>query len=176
MSRTSKIYLPRCQVRRRSRCVGLTLIEVIAGLALLGWLLSAVVLAKARYTRQLAQANRGIEAIEAADSLLASWWQDKADVPLPLSGWGEVPDSNGLNWRTSQVTNEAVEDLGAVVIRLEITDRQTSPPAAVLTTVDLVWPQEAPVDEDLQDPGADEEGMPDLVPPRLEMNQEERTR
>src|SRR3954470_6964454 len=96
---------------------GLTLVEVIAGLALLSTLLVAVLGTKARVTRQWAHAQRKLEAVAAADKLLAGWWATPATFPRRSAGI--VSGDAGLAWRTSPVASEVVRPLGASVVRLE---------------------------------------------------------
>jgi hypothetical protein len=129
--------------RRLTRRSGLTLVEVVAGLALLATLLVAVLGTKARVTRQWAHANRKLEAVAAADRLLAAWWATPATFPRKNSG--SVPGDAGLNWRTTPVGNDAVRPLGASVVRLEIVDeRQPAAAGAVLATVEVVLDDELP--------------------------------
>src|SRR4051812_1146961 len=129
--------------RRRTRRSALTLVEVVAGLALLATLLVAVLGTKARVTRQWAHANRKLEAVAAADRLLAGWWATPATFPRKSSG--NVPGDAGLNWRTTPVGNDAVRPLGASVVRLEIVDgRQPAASGAVLASVDVVLDDELP--------------------------------
>src|SRR4051812_18319241 len=119
--RTSSRLRPRPPRRpRRSWRAGLTLVEVVAGLALLSTLLVAVLSTKARVTRQWAHAQRKLEATAAADKLLAAWWATPAAFPRRSAG--TVPGDGGLAWRTAPVANEVVRPLGASVVRLEIID------------------------------------------------------
>jgi prepilin-type N-terminal cleavage/methylation domain-containing protein len=118
--------------RRRQYRRGLTLVEVIAGLALLSTLLVAVLTVTARTTRQSANATRRLQAIAGADRLLAGWWQDRAKLPRESSG--HVPGDAGFVWRTTPVRNDAVNALAASVIRLEVFDRQRT----VLASVEIV--------------------------------------
>src|SRR4051794_34521543 len=82
--------------RRAHRAM--TLIEVVGGLALLGTLLVAVLLAKAKFTRQAATADRKLQAVAAADELLTVWRQDSN--ALPRDGVGPVPGDRQFSWRT----------------------------------------------------------------------------
>ena len=100
----------------------MTLLEVVAGLALLASLLAALVVAKARYARQAAAADRRLDAVAGADALLAVWHQDPRS--LPREGSGAVPGDARLSWRTRPVANGDVEDLGGRVVRLEIFDER----------------------------------------------------
>lgn len=103
---------------RRRRARGLTLIEVVAGLALLSTLLVAVLTTKAKLTRQWSHAQQRLRATEAADALLTAWWQEPKTFPRQAEGlvYGEP----GLRWRTTVVPNEPVNRLNASVVRLEV--------------------------------------------------------
>jgi type II secretory pathway pseudopilin PulG len=99
---------------------GLTLVEVVAGLALLSTLLVAVLTTKARVTRQWANAHRRLEAVSAADRLLATWWQDVDRFPRRAAGL--VPGNTSFTWRTTPIANPELKALNVSVIRLEILD------------------------------------------------------
>ena len=60
---------------------GLTLIEVLAGLAILGTLLSGVVMASVRLQRQRALAYEKLQAVEATDALLETWFSPSSPSP-----------------------------------------------------------------------------------------------
>ena len=97
-----------CCAGRRTH--GLTLIEVVAAIAILGTLLVGVVLAKSRHTRQLQLARAQTYAIEATDALITDWWTN-ADGP-PIDQRGAVPGEEGLVWRTRLVHNLPIQSLG----------------------------------------------------------------
>ena len=108
----------RCSRRwtlNRRRCA-FTLIEVLAGLTLLSTLLVAVVMARGRYVHQSVSAERRLEAVEVADELLTQWWQDPAAFPVDDSG----TVNEDMRWRTRQLSQQDLEDLGAMVVRLEL--------------------------------------------------------
>jgi prepilin-type N-terminal cleavage/methylation domain-containing protein len=131
---------------------GLTLIEVMAGLAILGTLLASLVVARGRYVHQWALATRKEEAVQAADRLLAAWWinPDK----LPRNAAGDVPDGK-LRWRTHVVESVAAEDLKVQIVRLELFETGNNAGQAVayrteqrpLAQVDLVMSPPAKVVE-----------------------------
>src|SRR4051812_18789944 len=98
----------------------MTLVEVVAALALLGTLLAAVLVVRVRYARQSAAAGRRLQAVAAADALLAGWHADPRS--LPRFGSGRVDGDAQLGWRTAVVPNRDVNDLGVDVVRLEILD------------------------------------------------------
>src|SRR5829696_1110368 len=93
----------------RSRAA-MTLLEVVAGLALLASLLGALVIAKARYVRQAAAADRRVEAVAAADALLAGWHQNPRSLPRDFSGSGDAPGDRRLAWRLRPVANAGIEE------------------------------------------------------------------
>lgn len=103
---------------RRSRRAGLTLIEVVAAVAILGVILVGTVLANARHTRQLALAEQRSAAIRATDALLMQWWSSPDGIPV--NERGAVADSDGLTWRTSVVADRAIEQLEAQVVQVAI--------------------------------------------------------
>ena len=115
----------------------MTLIEVLAGLALLAGLVVGIVSVKARCARQWTHANRRLAAVAAAESLLSRWWQDPASFPRAREG--AVEGNAGLVWRTRVVRNAEVEALGASTVRLEVTGGGGSPGDGVpLVVVDVV--------------------------------------
>jgi hypothetical protein len=118
----------------------MTLIEVVGGLALLGTLLVAVLLAKAKFTRQAATADRKLQAVAAADELLTAWRQDAH--ALPRDGSGPIAGDRQLSWRTRSVANADVAALGAQTVRLEVLDDRVA--GAVLAAVEIVVEPPAP--------------------------------
>ncbi len=124
-----------------SRRAGLTLIEVIAAIAILGTVLVALVIAKSRHTRQTVRAERARVAVRAADELIANWWMD--DQQVPIGKQGRFEDTPSIRWRTRLVSNQSVNQLDARVVRVEIlhTDERFEPTTSVLFNVDLVLPE-----------------------------------
>lgn len=112
----------------------MTLVEVLAGLALLAALFGGTVAVKSRCARQARITAERRDAIRAADELLSAWWID-TDT-LPRAGGGDVPGHPRLIWKTRPVGNTAAEALGGQVIRLEVTD--SSSDAQPLTAVEFV--------------------------------------
>ena len=103
-----------------SRRGGLTLIEVVAAIAILGTVLVGIVIAKARHTHQLARAHRLDLAVGAADDLIAGWWLSEAGVPVAADG--PIEGQPLMNWQTVVAPNAAIEQLGARVVRVSIRD------------------------------------------------------
>jgi len=146
MKEKSAIHSP-CLPHKRIFGSGLTLIEVVAGLALLGTLLTTIVLAKAKYIRQGASANRRMRAVLAADSLLTSWWQDLAS--FPRASTGQINGDQPLIWQTRLMDHETVPGLVADVVRLEIIEgNKGEKENQTLVTVDVMIPVEMDEDEE----------------------------
>lgn len=130
--------LPRAASCRHAPAM--TLVEVVAGLALLASLLVAVLLAKSAYARQSARAVRRIQAVAAADALLSAWHREPG--VLPADGSGVVPGDGQFAWRTRVVPNADAEMMGARVVRLEVLDERTGGGDPVLASVEfLVSPE-----------------------------------
>jgi prepilin-type N-terminal cleavage/methylation domain-containing protein len=114
---------------------GLTLIEVVAGLALMATILVVTLTLKSRFAHQRAAADLKRRATSAADSLLTTWWTDPAQWPVTAAG--RVPNDSELSWQTRLVPNPPVDALGARVARLEIESA-----GGPVLAVDLVRPRE----------------------------------
>lgn len=119
---------------------GTTLIEVLAGLLVLGTLLVSVTVARARFIRQAADAERRLRATRAADALLNNWFTGPAPS-VPASASGPLPDAPGCSWRTRSLRDPAAAQVDAVVVRLEIFDRAIAASAAPVLTIDLLQHQ-----------------------------------
>src|SRR4051794_15869607 len=97
-----------------------TLVEVIAGLVILGTILSSVLIARGRFARQEAQAQRRLQATRALDELVNQWMSGPSSA-IPLSGRGTLSESNQI-WRTHVVPDRSAEELGTQVLRVEVFD------------------------------------------------------
>ncbi len=128
-------------IARPSSARAMTLIEVVAGLALLGTLLVGIVLAKVRFTQQWTAADRRVQTVRAADELLTAWWATPGGFPRRAAG--DVPGRPDLSWRTEPVSNPAVEALGGRAVRLQVIDRRDPAGSTDPVTVDLVLPPTA---------------------------------
>ena len=118
----------------------MTLVEVVGGLAILGTLLVALLVARDRYSLQWVRAQRRVEMTHAADTLLSAWWAS-ADK-FPRSASGDVDAAGTFWWRTGVAFNPAVSQLGAETVQLQVFDRRD--PAAPPVTVDVVLPMLPP--------------------------------
>ena len=118
----------------RSRS-GLTLVEVVAGIALLSTLLVSILLSYGAHAGQIRAARQRMQAIKAADQLLSNWM---AQGDLPAVGDQDMlPGSDELVWRMVAVPRDKRVSLPNEVglIRLEVYQRSNR--QNVLTSVDL---------------------------------------
>lgn len=111
---------------------GSTLIEVLAGLVVLGTLLVAVSMARARFMRQWADADKRLEATRAADAMLAGWLATpSATVPIDANGpLGGVPN---YVWRTSLIRDPDATRINAYIVRMDVYDMAGSRKKAVFS-------------------------------------------
>ena len=121
------------------------LIEVVAGLVILGTILASLAVARGRFARQWAEADRKLTATRALDALIAEWIQ-KSDVPINRHGM--LPDAKNMIWRTRAIRDRAASTLSVAIVRVEVFDRanEDRPAAVPVVTVDLlihVAPQRA---------------------------------
>ncbi len=141
---------------------GLTLIEVVAGLALMGTLLATMLTAKGRFTQQRHYAQRVLAAVDAADTMLAARW-DKAGAAGGTDGWastdGVVANNDRLTWRTVEITDDQATAMRSRVIRLEVFDEQSNPEDPPLVSIDLLVPLYSETSEGSEGPGELEEPM-----------------
>jgi len=97
-----------------------TLVEVLAGLLLLGTVLASALIARGRFLRQWAEADQRLAAARAADAMLATWLGAPASS-LAVPAQGVVPDLQGYSWRTRWAPKTRDGDsLRVAVARLEI--------------------------------------------------------
>lgn len=106
----------------------------------------AVLTTKARVTRQGTHAQRKLEAVAAADRLIAEWWPKRDE--FPRQSGGQVAGDLGLRWRTTPVSNPSFNALRTSVVRVEILDTRATrgPGNEVLASVEVVLDDELPRD------------------------------
>lgn len=135
------------------RCVGtrhgMTLIEVVLGLAIMGTLLATAVVARGQALKQWRFANDRLVAVEAADTLLKQWWLDKdgesengigGGIPIDASGTVNRKNDSGpvMRWRTMRHDLPELEAFDLISVRVEIYREQSDD--KVLASVDVVVP------------------------------------
>lgn len=126
---------------------GLTMVEVLAALVILGSLLTAIVTAATRSSRQWARADRKLQAVVVADQLLEQWWADPKT--MPRQDTGDITDDSSFRWRTQVIPNRELEKLDTEIIRLEMFDQR---PEAVsrepIVAVELILPTKQALNHD----------------------------
>jgi len=115
---------------------------VLAATALLGVLLTSVLLAQGRIKRQDAVTRQRAQAIEALDTLLLTWWsQNPAGIPLNTSG--PIDKQNNWHWQTREVFKQLPEPLQARLVRVSIfnnSHRHADNTDNTLASVELLIP------------------------------------
>ncbi|MFP4354513.1 MAG: type II secretion system protein [Phycisphaerae bacterium] len=142
MSRRSLRFSPRA---------GLTLLEVIAGIAILSTILVSAVVSRSRHARQLAMSERVEVALAAADELIADWWTDSAGLPVGRSG--QVQAVENMIWQVAEVPNLQAQQLGCRVVRVQLLQEGSIggiEDGQVLAEVELMLPAERPEPEQPQ--------------------------
>jgi hypothetical protein len=102
-----------------------TLIEILAGLVILGTLLVSVAIARGRFLRQIAEADRRLVAVRAADALLATWMSGPPQN-VPVGKQGILDPVLSLTWRTRAIRDPDASRLGAIIVRMEVFDASSS--------------------------------------------------
>lgn len=113
---------------------GMTLIEVLASLAIIGIMLAGITSIRGRVVRQWVSADRTIAAVEVADGVLAEWFARGGSGPVTH---GTV---QGFAWESRELDDPAAAQLGVRIVRLTVrdTDRRRSEP---LLEIDTAWPK-----------------------------------
>jgi type II secretory pathway pseudopilin PulG len=137
------------KLRKRSRCSrrALTLIEVVASLALLATLLASVLAAHGRLARQARLSQERLSAMRQLDQLIAQWIvADK----LPLGdGGGLVPGQADLVWAAATRPVVAADSKwSAAILQVEIYRRDGPAGSPPLASVELLIDPETNKDHD----------------------------
>jgi len=151
--------------RRSTHWAGFTLIEVLAGLALLGTLLVGLVLARRNLIDQQRRAEKTLVAIDLAEALLNSWiaqaeggsyWlasiprEDRGDVSTTLEESGGGLGGDALRrgrwmWRTRYEALPRQSQLDGIgMVRFDLFDGGSPESSEPVTTVELLVPAAQP--------------------------------
>src|SRR5437016_4406954 len=106
----------------RGTRAAMTLIEIVAGLVILGTILASLAIARGRFARQWADADRRLAAARSLDALIAQW-MDASPPQVPLNRQGTLGDNTKLIWRTRVLRDPSAARLGAAVVRVEVFQR-----------------------------------------------------
>lgn len=121
-----------CSKRLRG---GLTLIEVVAGLALLGALLTTSLLSYTSHVEQIRTARQRLAAIESADSLLMHWFAKGTFPDFPAAG--ECCDEP-FRWQAAVARKVRLPMSEVQIVRLEIFEQADITTADALASVEFV--------------------------------------
>ena len=137
---------PRTHHRLTSSLSGLTLIEVVASVALLSTLLVGLLSSHAKHLRQINTAHRTNQAIELTDQLLARWFA--SDDPLPRDKASRFAENPTLYWRSTVRSQLRDTEWACDTLAIEVfSDDQQQP---LLTVVVLDSPEPSVDDEIVQ--------------------------
>jgi len=127
-----------------SRPPGLTLIELLAALAILGTLLASVIVAKGQFVHQWRLGRDKAEAVRLADDLLTQWRAEAGPgVTLAPATEGELP--RGWRWEVEQIQPAGLEGWGAELATLRVFGpTRFGTEAQVLTQVQWFVPPSTP--------------------------------
>jgi hypothetical protein len=114
----------------------MTLIEVLAGLVVLGTVLASVTIARGRFMQQTVVAQQKLLAVQAADELVSSWLSSPAGV-VDVPAQGVLRDS--LAWRARQVVSRDAEALGVRMIHVDVLEKHSR--GRLLLSLEFVAPQ-----------------------------------
>ena len=146
MSHRSTISCARC---RR----GVTLIEALAGLVILGTLLAGVTTARWRANQQYKDAERRLAATRALDALMAEWHASPT-ATVPLNTGGVLSQSPRLLWRTTTRLEPSAKSLHALVAKVEVFDA-VSPSRVPLLSIELLVPEPRSTTQPATRPGGE---------------------
>ena len=124
---------------RPTNRVGMTLVEVVAGLILLATIGAGSVIAFGIHQRQIKTARETLVATQLADRLLSRWQAESIPVPALQAG---VFNDHDWQWRTQSLRAQAVAGLVVQVIRLDVMHRDRQGVLHRRTSVEVVAPVE----------------------------------
>jgi Tfp pilus assembly protein PilV len=117
----------------------MTLVEVVAALALLAGLLTASLMAASRLKEQATGSTLRDQGAQAAQALMESFWPRREE--MPRDGSGPIPGYPGWRYRCASrpASQPVLQDLEARIVRIEIIAPRQSQPAL---TLEIVLPKE----------------------------------
>jgi type II secretory pathway pseudopilin PulG len=116
----------------------MTLIEVVAGIALLGTILTTTVMAQARLLRQHQRALIKLQAVEAVDRLLTQW--SVAGEEIPVESSGVLLDTQKVTWRTRLRSAKTSGPLSVAIVELVASASGDPPGIPPLVRVEVAVP------------------------------------
>lgn len=117
---------------------GLTLVEVLAALALLSTLLVGILMASNRHTEQIRRSRQTLEVLHRVDALLYRWTGSGGMVPRKANG--QIPGRDELIWKTHVVSKQHRQRLGIELVRLEVFPERGTLSEEPIVALDLAVP------------------------------------
>ena len=121
MNRTWTTY-SRCS--QRNARAGLTLIEVIAAIVILGVILTSISIARNRFVRQLTVSEQKRKVIAALDTTVSQWIAESA---IPINKRGALAGVANCVWRTRALPTRSDNDLLVQIVRVQVIDYSIHP-------------------------------------------------
>ena len=116
--------------------LGITLLEVVVGLVLLGTLLTAILISSGKLHQQQKIALKKIEAVELLDELIASFFREGFPA---LDSIGDMNDQGDLYWRLSGAPCSIAPDrLSICRCTVVLRDSTSQSPDRHLASVELL--------------------------------------
>lgn len=109
-------------------CRGLTLVEVVVGVVILGTLLVGITVASSRMMLKTHLTSLRIEAYDTADKMLAIWWSEGFQK-MPRDDSGAIENKENWRWRTSS-RDAYIDGMDAEIVKLEILEDGFEKPLA----------------------------------------------
>ena len=103
---------------RRQRSAGVTLVEVVVAVAIIGTLVAMSLGAQSRLVHQWKEADMRTQGAAIADEMLTDWWQSTGKVPQ--NAGGPVRTRAGWTWRTTPLVNDALAHEQLRIVRLSV--------------------------------------------------------
>ncbi len=107
---------------------GLSLIEVVASIALMSVLMVAMLTAWTKHKEQIQRAEAKLQAVTLLDQQLGSWFAASGGPPFPAEG--RFPDSE-LIWRSFRTPNAPALPAGLLSVTVQVVDQRGSELTAV---------------------------------------------
>jgi type II secretory pathway pseudopilin PulG len=124
---------------------GITLIEVVAGLVMVGSLLTVMIVTAGRFEKNRAKASQKLQAVRLADSLMTDFF---ASGFPSIGSEGLVPGSSQLHWKlTGQENPNAptlLADVRLLIHKLDV-PQQTLASIEVLINKDALGQRRSPL-------------------------------
>ena len=108
---------------------GLTLVEVLASLVIIGGSVAAILVAQSNCLQHIEASRLQLTARDIATELIAAWRLNGSDLSMDTRG--EVEGMTGWAWRRSSQPSDVLKSVKVTEVKLEIIHRDPHLPGAV---------------------------------------------